>query len=125
MLVVRKTILWGLLLLVSSVYAQYPLLLKDINLQADPLATSATLGSDPRFLTNHNGILYFTAKQNGSTVGLWKSSGRNATTVKVLDLPGTAYALTSVGSYCILWRIRQATATNFGNRTGRPQGRPA
>lgn len=98
MLVVRKNLLWSLLLLVSSVYAQYPLLLKDINLQADPLATSATLGSDPRFLTNHNGILYFTAKQNGSTVGLWKSSGRNATTAKVLDLPGTAYSLTSVGS---------------------------
>ncbi len=102
MLFVRKTILWSLLFLVSSVYAQYPLLLKDINLQADPLTTSATLGSDPRFLTNHNGTLYFTAKQNGSTVGLWRSQGESSNTIKITDLPGSAYALMSVGSLLYL-----------------------
>ena len=54
-----------------------------------------SLGSDPRFLTNHNGSLYFTAKQTGTTVGLWKSTGKAAGTIKITDLPGTAYGLTS------------------------------
>jgi len=121
MLVVRKNLLWGLLLLVSSLYAQYPLLLKDINLQTDPLTTSGTLGSDPRFLTNHNGTLYFTAKQNGSTVGLWKSQGRNANTLKIMDLPGTAYGFTSVGS--ILYFV--ADQTGYGLELWKTNGTAA
>jgi ELWxxDGT repeat protein len=86
-------------LAISAAKAQFPLLLEDINVQADPaglLTTSS--GSDPRFLTNHNGVLYFTAKQNGTTVGLWKSTGKSAGTVKIADLPGTAYGLTSAGN---------------------------
>jgi ELWxxDGT repeat protein len=79
-----------------SAKAQFPLLLKDINIQADPAGLLTTsLGSDPRFLTNHNGVLYFTAKQTGMAVGLWKSAG----TIKITDLPGTAYGLTSAGNF--------------------------
>jgi len=86
-------------LFVSTAKAQLPLLLKDINVQADPAGLlPVSLGSDPRFLTNHNGSLYFTAKQTGTTVGLWKSTGKAAGTIKITDLPGTAYGLTSAGN---------------------------
>lgn len=83
----------------STAKAQFPLLLKDINVQTDPAGLlPVSLGSDPRFLTHHNGSLYFTAKQNGTTVGLWKSTGKAAGTIKITDLPGTAYGLTSAGN---------------------------
>jgi ELWxxDGT repeat protein len=99
-------------LFVSASQAQFPLLLKDINTLADPasLLTTTTLGSDPRFLTNHNGTLFFTAKQNGTTTGLWKSTGKVAGTVKIIDLSGTAYGLTSAGN--LLYFV--ADQPNFG-----------
>lgn len=94
----RQTLVFILLLLVGRAESQVPILLKDINVTADPSATSATLGSDPRFLTNHNGALFFTAKPNGTTTSLWKTKGKTSGTVKIADLPGTAYSLTSVGN---------------------------
>lgn len=88
------------LLFLNPSRAQFPLPLKDINTIADPtsLLATATLGSDPRFLTNHTGTLFFTAKQNGTTTSLWKSNGKSGGTVKITDLGGTAYGLTSVGN---------------------------
>lgn len=84
----------------ENTQAQVPLLLKDINTQIDPAAQSsaATLGSDPRFLAHHNGLLFFTAKQNTTTTALWKTAGKASTTLKILDLPGTASGLTSAGN---------------------------
>ena len=98
MMISRQTLVFILLLLVGRAESQVPILLKDINVTADPSATSATLGSDPRFLTNHNGALFFTAKPNGTTTSLWKTNGKTSGTVKIADLPGTAYSLTSVGN---------------------------
>ena len=88
MMISRQTLVFILLLLVGRAESQVPILLKDINVTADPSA--ATLGSDPRFLTNHNGTLFFTAKTNGTTTSLWKTNGKTSGTVKIADLPGTA-----------------------------------
>jgi ELWxxDGT repeat protein len=96
MMISRKIFIFILLLLFGRAESQVPILLKDINVTADPSA--ATLGSDPRFLTNHNGTLFFTAKTNGATTSLWKTNGKASGTIKVTDLPGTAYSLTSVGN---------------------------
>lgn len=111
-----------LLILGSTAKAQFPLLLRDINVQTDPaglLTTSA--GSDPRFLTVHNGVLYFTAKQTGTTVGLWKSTGKSAGTVKVADLPGTAYGLTGAGN--LLYFV--ADQPNYGLELWKSDGTAA
>lgn len=106
----------------SAAKAQFPLLLKDINVQTDPAGLlTASLGSDPRFLTNHNGILYFTAKQTGTTVGLWKSTGKSAGTVKVADLPGTAYGLTGAGN--LLYFV--ADQPNYGLELWKSDGTAA
>lgn len=76
--------------------AQTPTLLKDINTL--PADNGSTAGSNPRFLTNAGGILYFTATDNNRTTSLWKSNGTTNGTTKVRDLPGTAYSLTAVGN---------------------------
>ncbi len=80
-------------------YAQTPVLIKDINTQPDPSSPSNTLSSDPRFLVSHKGAVYFLAKQNDNTLGLWKSNGKATGTLKIKDLPGTAHGLTSVGNF--------------------------
>lgn len=111
------------LLFVSASQAQFPLLLKDINTLADPasLLTTTTLGCDPRFLTNHNGTLFFTAKRNGTTTGLWKSTGKSVGTVKIADLAGTAYGLTSVGNLLYF----AADQPNFGFELWKSDGTAA
>ncbi|WP_169704589.1 ELWxxDGT repeat protein [Runella slithyformis] len=102
-------------------YAQAPILLKDINTLPDPILTGTTLGSDPRFLINHKNTVYFTAKEKGAALGLWKSNGTANGTVKVTDLPGSAYGLTSAGNFLFfaadqpgvgyeLWRSNGTTA---------------
>lgn len=88
----------GLLFLTGVMYAQTPVLLKDINSLTDPIRPGTTLSSDPRFLVNHKGTLFFTAKENSTTVGLWKSNGTAKETIKVTDLPYSAYGLTSAGN---------------------------
>jgi ELWxxDGT repeat protein len=49
------------------------------------------LGSDPRFLTDFNGVLIFTAYVDDSGHELWRSSGTAATTTMIKDIfPGAA-----------------------------------
>ncbi|MEZ4901019.1 MAG: hypothetical protein R2822_04305 [Spirosomataceae bacterium] len=118
------TILCTVLLigLFGSVQAQMPLLLKDINTQVDASSTtSETLGSDPRFLTSHGGLLYFTAKQNGTTTSLWKSAGKPNNTLKITDLSGTAYGLISAGN----WLYFVADTPGFGFELWRSDGTSA
>ncbi|MFN4146241.1 MAG: ELWxxDGT repeat protein [Runella sp.] len=94
--VVWWTILSGFVYL--PLKAQTPVLLKDINTTPANYTPAINWGSNPRFLTNANGTLYFTAQENGTTTSLWKSNGSTNGTVKVTELLGTAYGLTNVGN---------------------------
>ncbi|WP_428668238.1 ELWxxDGT repeat protein [Runella sp.] len=87
-----------ILVVTGPIRAQTPVLLKDINTLADPILPGTTLGSDPRFLVDHKGTLFFTAKEKGTAVGLWKSNGSTNGTVKITDLPNTVSGLISVGN---------------------------
>jgi ELWxxDGT repeat protein len=58
-------------------------MIKDIN--------PGTGNSNPQWLINLNGILYFTATDAGANVELWKSDGTQSGTVMVKDIrPGTS-----------------------------------
>lgn len=70
-------------------------IVKDIN--------PGTQGSDPQFLTNVAGVLYFTATIPQTGNELWKSNGTSAGTVQVRDIiagtgASTPTNLTAVGS---------------------------
>jgi len=110
--VAKYLLVFVVLLLHRNAQTQIPQQLKDINTQIDLSSqfSTATLGSFPRFLTPHNGILFFTARQNSSTTSLWRSQGKSSNTLKIIDLPGTAYSLISAGSS--LYFV--ADAPNFG-----------
>lgn len=110
-----------ILLMIQVVYAQTPVLLKDINTLPDPILSGTTPSSDPRFLINHKNTLFFTAKEKGTAIGLWKSNGTASGTVKVTDLPGSVYGLTSVGNFLYF----AADQPGFGYELWRSNGTAA
>jgi ELWxxDGT repeat protein len=110
-----------ILFLTGLVHAQTPILLKDINTLPDPIITGTTFGSDPRFLVNYKNTLFFTAKEKGTIIGLWKSNGTANGTVKVADLPGSVYGLTSAGNFLYF----AADQPNFGYELWRSNGTAA
>jgi large repetitive protein len=71
---------------VTPVRADFPFLVKDINLNSGPACSS-----DPRELTAGEGVLFFVADDGLTGAELWKSSGVPEGTVQVADLRfGTA-----------------------------------
>ena len=81
--------------------------------------------SQPNFLTNANGTIYFTADDGAHGPELWKSDGTVSGTVMVKDInPGqdgsNANNETSVNGVVYFKRLTRRMATSCGNRTGPP-----
>ena len=89
-----------------------------------PLGPLATLenGSDPSYLTDANGTLFFVASDSAERRALWASNGTPETTRLLVDAGSIGSPLVPAGGFVFFFARPQATGAELWRSDGTPAG---